>query len=1354
MVEALGLWGLQGPLPWEACKQDLADAFQCGTLEEVQDLVNSLLLAECVYKAVGEGADAALACLNAFAQQFPTGLPTLTQVQFSRRRVPHRYLLGRSSGALYVCFMGTKELRDYVADANLLRHELWSQEQPGRGVPGLVAGATVHRGFLNRSQGIPIESLYLHAQEQGLRLVLCGHSLGGAVAALCMLRLLAVLPCPPPPTRLRCLGFGCPAIGSESLAEHVHSRGWDRYFYSYALPEDCVPKLFLFRPNPMAVVPPVASPAAAAVSSTRGGTASAPLAAVLPPSEGSVGSTAAAHAAAGARSGAGVASQERPTGEVSPSDQTAAGSGTGMANGGVGRLAWAAGTLAAVAQTARAGAAKLVPTYPTFVHFGNNLYLLPTRVSTYVPAASSTIATAGAAAAAAAAGAAALKAVETADAASAPAEAAQSQPLFASHRMFSYRARVVSICQHALTGRDSSIASLRAGGWRAWRLARFSRHAAQVAQHAQHAEITMAQLAPALTVQQARLLVPPIPPLPANLAPGVAASGHGSIEASSKGSSKGGMSVTAEARQGSSPGGEPGPSWRDRLLVLRRRPQADLATPEGAGGSTVPPAAPGPEAENTAAGNLGDLVQVRVEVWGAGLQTCTAAWLRFPSGARLEASRLENRAEQRLRQGLRATESADAAAGTAGWLANRALPWRRGDSTQSGGGRGSRGRSLTLDSRLPGSPVAGGAGGAADKAGLVLHFAVPLAALAQLQVPDAAAQHSTEPAAGSPSQQLQKLSLRLVTDFYTVTAPVDLSTRAVWVLGPDPGLCHAIYTALVAASRQQAAAAAGLGVVAMQQRGWLGPVRAAVPSAIAGLPGAAAGATSAVSGAAVSLGGAVGRGAQAAATRAVVVVRAAVGRQAPQATAAAAGELSAAKGPGKQGGPGPLLDASGDAGGADAAEQAAPEQPSQVKPVDLGWQLGRLKAAWTPALARPALAAATRAGHRLRRFMTDWSPLPAPPPPLPRALVQGVTLVNATQAALGAAHNGWQGGQSLAPAAGCSSSALLDRQNEAVRLLRLIATVVRRKGLQLGFTGDMELLLADLADAEVADEDLLLDRQLGAGARLKRRVSQASRSAQHRAALLQRWPALREAPQPDLLLLVVSHDLLPAFLFDPASSPYSLRQQPAGGGSDKQPGLQDIAAVPPALPRRLRAAATHALRLVVPGRGAVSSGPTQAQAEAAAAGVLSEVHRVVALAKAFGMAVLLAVSGPPTLLGPAARQRLAAAVGLDETLGAVVPLAVHQAPLAEPPGGDSNPAAASAAPAGGDNALGGGSGSSCTSSPQGLGPREQSQQALSPGGQSTPPHVGLLLAALYAHAAAMHEVGDRGHLRGSLHARL
>lgn len=36
-----------------------------------------------------------------------------------------------------------------------------------------------HRGFLSRSEGVPVEALFLHALRQGQRLVLCGERTWG-----------------------------------------------------------------------------------------------------------------------------------------------------------------------------------------------------------------------------------------------------------------------------------------------------------------------------------------------------------------------------------------------------------------------------------------------------------------------------------------------------------------------------------------------------------------------------------------------------------------------------------------------------------------------------------------------------------------------------------------------------------------------------------------------------------------------------------------------------------------------------------------------------------------------------------------------------------------------------------------------------------------------------------------------------------------------------------------------------------------------------------------------------------------------------------------------------------------------
>lgn len=150
----------------------------------LQDLFSCLLLSECVYKATDQGPEAALAALQSFQQQFPTGFVPLSHVHFCRKSVAHRYMLSTGDGALYVAFQGTKELRDVVSDITITSRALWgdglgadaSIDLDGSGSGGFLNGEVpaVHAGFLSRSHGIPIEALYLHAQRQELRLVLCG----------------------------------------------------------------------------------------------------------------------------------------------------------------------------------------------------------------------------------------------------------------------------------------------------------------------------------------------------------------------------------------------------------------------------------------------------------------------------------------------------------------------------------------------------------------------------------------------------------------------------------------------------------------------------------------------------------------------------------------------------------------------------------------------------------------------------------------------------------------------------------------------------------------------------------------------------------------------------------------------------------------------------------------------------------------------------------------------------------------------------------------------------------------------------------------------------------------------------
>lgn len=223
----------------------------------VQDLVACVLLSEAIYKAAEGPPSAAAAALLALRAAFPPGAARLAELQFSRRSAPHRYCLARGPDALYVAFMGTKHPRDVLADANLLATLLWDQAPAAAAAASAAAaaaeGATaaaatdapattaaaaaVHRGFLGRAQGLPVEALWAHARSLSLRVVLCGHSLGGAVAQLCALRLLhALRAAPPPPDALRCIVLGAPAIGNAALGRHVEEAGWAARFVSVALP--------------------------------------------------------------------------------------------------------------------------------------------------------------------------------------------------------------------------------------------------------------------------------------------------------------------------------------------------------------------------------------------------------------------------------------------------------------------------------------------------------------------------------------------------------------------------------------------------------------------------------------------------------------------------------------------------------------------------------------------------------------------------------------------------------------------------------------------------------------------------------------------------------------------------------------------------------------------------------------------------------------------------------------------------------------------------------------------------------------------------------------------------------------
>ncbi|DBA88587.1 TPA: hypothetical protein ACH3X1_004236 [Trebouxia sp. C0004] len=233
-----GSFTCQSSAPTGAVEAAVA-AFKVHSSDLLQDVFNCLVLAETVYKVQEANHAEVASTVSALRQDFPAPLISLQRLQWSLPHVLHRYLLAEDNDALYVSFIGTKQRRDIMTNANIMQESLWP------GLPTAVDSQDVpaaHTGFLNRARGVPIQELYKLAKKLKKRLVLTGHSLGGAIALLCTLDLLHSLGDEPNPS-VTCVGFATPAVGNAALAEYVKNKGWQKYITNYLVPEDVITRL-------------------------------------------------------------------------------------------------------------------------------------------------------------------------------------------------------------------------------------------------------------------------------------------------------------------------------------------------------------------------------------------------------------------------------------------------------------------------------------------------------------------------------------------------------------------------------------------------------------------------------------------------------------------------------------------------------------------------------------------------------------------------------------------------------------------------------------------------------------------------------------------------------------------------------------------------------------------------------------------------------------------------------------------------------------------------------------------------------------------------------------------------------
>ncbi|XP_074565710.1 uncharacterized protein LOC141822180 [Curcuma longa] len=252
---------------------DLCHAVKAESIADLQEILCSMVLSECVYKSP---ASDMLWYINKFKSDFGGQVVSLERVQPSLDHVSHRYLLAEAGDTIYASFIGTKQYKDVIADANILQGAIFHEddvvddlsdiesEQADRemkidvnlGKPIQAKWKRLrerpkpaaHRGFLGRAKGIPALELYKLAQKKNCKLVLCGHSLGGAVAVLSTLAILRILATSSlakehEKVPVKCITFSQPPVGNAALRDYVHQKGWQGYFKTYCIPEDLVPRI-------------------------------------------------------------------------------------------------------------------------------------------------------------------------------------------------------------------------------------------------------------------------------------------------------------------------------------------------------------------------------------------------------------------------------------------------------------------------------------------------------------------------------------------------------------------------------------------------------------------------------------------------------------------------------------------------------------------------------------------------------------------------------------------------------------------------------------------------------------------------------------------------------------------------------------------------------------------------------------------------------------------------------------------------------------------------------------------------------------------------------------------------------
>ncbi len=128
---------------------------------------------------------------------------------------------------IVVAFRGTHSMQDILIDVTCTAS---IHDQQG----------LCHSGFFKRASLIPLDYL-LHKATEGYKIVCCGHSLGGSVAAIVTARLLCDNRLDDSCKPFHCIAFAAPLLADANFKRFIENGHWRNNFHFYVLEDDPVP---------------------------------------------------------------------------------------------------------------------------------------------------------------------------------------------------------------------------------------------------------------------------------------------------------------------------------------------------------------------------------------------------------------------------------------------------------------------------------------------------------------------------------------------------------------------------------------------------------------------------------------------------------------------------------------------------------------------------------------------------------------------------------------------------------------------------------------------------------------------------------------------------------------------------------------------------------------------------------------------------------------------------------------------------------------------------------------------------------------------------------------------------------